>query len=173
MEASWGEVDGVATLCAARGEIQGPIHACLMFGTGKNRETLQVSGINHAVEHLVLYEISERAGHVLNGEVNGVTTTFWAIGRDDQVVDFFAAVARGLGDLPIERLAAELQVLEIEGRRNRGGSHVTVDLAERFGPRGVGVVHWPEFGFDRLTDDELVAWTRRHFSAENAVLWST
>ncbi len=173
MEAKWTEVDGVTALYAARGEIQGPVHACLAFGTGRSRETLQVSGINHAIEHLVLHEISERAGHVLNGEVNCITTSFWAIGRDDQVVDFFASVARGLGDLPVDRLAAELRVLEIEGRRSRGGSHLTVDLTERFGPHGAGLVNWPELGFNRFTDDELVEWTRRHFSAQNAVLWST
>jgi hypothetical protein len=170
MQASWNEVDGVPTLSAAAGEIQGPLHGCLMFGTGRSRETLLTSGINHAIEHLVLHEINERAEYVLNGEVNNVTTNFWAFGRDDQVVDFFRAVARGLADLPIERLVAELRVLEIEGRRNRGRTHLTVDQSERFGPHGAGIVLWPEYGLDRFTDHELVEWTRVHFTAENAVL---
>jgi len=171
MQATWSDVDGVPTLCAAAGEIQGPLHGCLMFGTGRNRETLRTSGANHAVEHLVLHEINEHADHVLNGMVDCVTTKFWAFGLEEQLAAFFSAVAHNLRDLPVARLESELRVLEIEGRRNRGATHASVDLAERFGPHGAGIVHWPELGLGCFSADELVEWAGTHFTAENAVLW--
>jgi hypothetical protein len=171
MRATWSEVDGVPSLCAAAGEIQGPLHGCLMFGTGRSGETLRTSGANHAIEHLVLHEISERADHAVNGMVGCVTTKFWAFGRDEQLAAFYSAVAQNLHDLPVARLESELRVLEIEGRRNRGATHGTVDLAERFGPHGAGIVNWPELGLGCSSGDELVEWARTHFTAENAVLW--
>jgi hypothetical protein len=171
MQATWSEVDGVRTLSAAAGEIQGPLHGCLVFGTGRSGETLRTSGANHAVEHLVLHEIGERVDHVLNGEVGIVTTKFWAFGLDEQVVDFFSAVARNLRNLPVDRLTSEVQVLEIEGRRNAGATHVSVDLRERFGPHGAGIISWPEFGLGCFTADELVEWAQTRFTADNATLW--
>lgn len=171
MEATWTEIDGVPTVFAAAGEIQGPLHGSLVFATGRSHESLRTSGINHAIEHLVLHGITERADHVVNGQVDCITTKFWAFGRDEQLAAFFAAVARHLADLPVDRLDAELRVLEIEGRRNRGATHVSVDLSERFGPHGPGILNWPELGLGCFDADELRAWTRSHFTADNAVLW--
>jgi hypothetical protein len=109
----------------------------------------------------------------VNGQVDCITTKFWAFGRAEQLPAFFAAVARNLAELPVDRLEAELRVLEIEGRRNRSATHVSVDLSERFGPHGPGLLNWPELGLGSFDADELRAWTRTHFTAENAVLWQS
>ena len=40
MQATWTEIDGVPTVSAAAGEIQGPLHAMLTFGSGRLDETI-------------------------------------------------------------------------------------------------------------------------------------
>jgi hypothetical protein len=170
MAAKWEEVDGVPALCAAEGEVQGPLHACLMFGTGRSDETLKIAGINHVVEHLVLHGLGQPQPYTWNGQVDPVATQFWAVGSPDQVVDFFAFVVRQLGELPVDRLADELRVLQIEGRRQRAG-HLGADLSERYGPHGAGLVGWPEYGLGRLDAEEVVQWAQTRFTAQNAVMW--
>ncbi len=145
MTAQWGEVDGVPVLRAAAGDVQGPLHACLMFGTGRSDETLKVAGINHVVEHLALHGLGQPVRYSWNGQVDPVSTQFWAVGSPDQVVEFVAFVVAALRRLPLDRLADELRVLEIEAHR-QGASHLGVDLRERFGPRGPGLVGWPSTG---------------------------
>ena len=170
MTARWGEIDGVPALCADAGTVQGPLHASLVFATGRSDETLRVAGINHVVEHLALHALGHPIGYAWNGQVDPVTTQFWAVGGADQVVEFFGALARQLARLQVDRLADELRVLEIEGRR-RGASHLGVDLRRRFGARGAAVIGWPEYGLSRLDADEVVEWVHSHFTTGNAVMW--
>jgi len=170
MTARWGEIDGVTALWTDAGDVQGPLHASLIFATGRSDETLKVAGINHVVEHLALHALGHPAGYAWNGQVDPVTTQFWAVGGADQVAGFFGTVARQLARLQVDRLADELRVLEIEGRR-RGASHLGVDLRERFGPHGAGLIGWPEYGLSRLDADEVVEWAHTHFTTGNAVMW--
>jgi hypothetical protein len=170
MAAQWGEIDGVPTLYAAAGDVQGPLHGALLFATGRRDETLKVAGINHVVEHLALHALGHPVDYAWNGQVDPVTTQFWAVGSPDQVVEFFGVVTRQLADLHVARLADELRVLEIESRR-RGATHLGVDLRERFGPHGPGLLGWPEYGLSCLDGDAIVEWARTHFTAHNAVMW--
>ena len=169
MKVQWGEVDGVPTLCAEAGQVPGPLHACLMFGTGRSDETLRASGINHIIEHLVLHSLGATP-YSWNGEVNAVSTLFWAQGGPAQIVEFFELVVRGLNELPMERLAEELRVLEIESQR-RGISQVGFDLTTRFGPKGAGLFGWQEQGLHCLDAETIVEWARTRFTTNNAVLW--
>ena len=169
MKVQWGEVDGVPTLSADAGQVPGPLHACLMFGTGRSDETLRASGINHIIEHLVLHSLGATP-YSWNGEVNAVSTLFWAQGGPAQIVEFFELVVRGLNELPMERLAEELRVLEIESQR-RGISQVGFDLTTRFGPKGAGLFGWPEQGLHCLDAETIVEWARTRFTTNNAVLW--
>ena len=169
MKVQWGEVDGVPTLSADAGQVPGPLHACLMFGTGRSDETLRASGINHIIEHLVLHSLGATP-YSWNGEVNAVSTLFWAQGGPAQIVEFFELVVRGLNELPMERLAEELRVLEIESQR-RGISQVGFDLTTRFGPKGAGLFGWLEQGLHCLDAETIVEWARTRFTTNNAVLW--
>jgi hypothetical protein len=165
----WSEVDGVPTVYAQEGQVPGPLHACLMFRTGRCDETLTVSGINHVIEHLVLHALGTTS-YGWNGDVSPVTTRFTAMGGPDEIVDYCAFVTRQLRHLPVERLADEVRVLEIEGLR-RGGSQLGLDLSLRLGPRGAGLVGWPEHGLRRLDAEEIITWTQQRFTLDNAVLW--
>jgi zinc protease len=169
MKVQWGEVDGVPTVYAEDGQVPGPLHACLMFGTGRSDETLRAAGINHIIEHLVLHSLGATP-YSWNGEISPVSTLFWAQGGPDQIVEFFEFVVRGLNELPIERLADELRVLEIESER-RGISRVGFDLSKRYGPHGPGLLGWPEYGLRCLDAETIVEWARTKFTASNAVLW--
>ena len=79
--------------------------------------------------------------------------------------------AGGLGDLPVDRLADELRVLEIEADQSGPPSNVGFDLNRRFGPHGAGIVNYPEYGLRRITPEIAAEWARTRFSAANAVLW--
>ena len=117
MKVHWGEIDGVPTLSAEAGAIAGPLQACLMFGTGRSDETLKVSGINHVIEHLVLYGLGEEtAPYSYNGDVSPIATRFLAVGPAHHVVEFLNFVVRGIRELPLDRLADECKVLDIESR---------------------------------------------------------
>jgi hypothetical protein len=168
MKVQWGEVDGVPAIWADAGQVPGPLYAYLTFGTGRSDETMRVAGINHLVEHLALYELGAQP-YQWNGEVSPVTTQFYAVGSPQQIVEFFAYVTRRLRDVPVDRLGPEVRVLEIEGQR-RGWTPIGHDLSVRLGPRGAGLLGWPEHGLRRVDADEVVQWSHDHFVAENAVL---
>jgi hypothetical protein len=170
MQADWTEVDGIPALVAAPGEVQGPLQGSLAFATGRRDETLVNGGINHLVEHLALHETGD-VPYVFNGSVDAVTTTFWAQGSPEQVVEFLGRLAKSLGGLPLDRLDDERRVLEIEANRRGEPSNVPADLSERFGPHGAGLLWWSEFGLRGLTPEALDDWVRTRFVAENAVLW--
>ena len=116
MEASWTEVDGVPTLFAAAGEVQGPLHAVLMFATGRSRRdpaTRRYQPRGGAPRPAPL-QLPARRTRSTDAWIT-VMTMFWAQGSDEQVAEFLASVAQGLGDLPVDRLADELR-----GARDRG-----------------------------------------------------
>ena len=168
-EAEWTEVDGVAVLHYPRGVVPEPLAAGLVFGVGRADEPLVRTGVTHLVEHLALNAVLTD-GHPKNGEVRTGSTTFTASGRPEQIVTFLAAVAAALGALPVDDLAHELRILEIE-EVQRGTGHMGRDLSARFGPNGPGVVGWSEFGPLTLGPDDVRAWCEHWFTASNAVLW--
>jgi hypothetical protein len=171
MEWEWNEVDGVTTLSAPAGAIQGPLQACLVFGVGRADETMPVAGITHVVEHLALQPLWHLP-YSVNGSVDPVCTRFFVTGSPDDVVEFFTAITQHLRDLPVDALAQELQILRVEEQR-RHGSQVGLDLGERFGPRGVGLMGWPEHGLRRVEADEVRAWSETWFTSGNAALWTS
>ena len=165
----WGEVDGVPTLWSGQGAVQGPLQACLLFGAGICDETLPSSGIDHLIEHLALQRLGNRA-YQLNGQARPVSTVFRVMGDAEEIVEFFGHVACELRELPIDRLTDEARVLRVEGQR-RKAFQAGFDLSLRYGPFGEGLLGWPEYGLSRLQADEVNAWARARFTAQNAVLW--
>jgi len=165
----WEEVDGIPALVAQEGLIQGPLQAGLAFGVGRSDEEMRVSGVNHLIEHLALQPFGQTA-YPWNGQVRPVSTQFVVMGTPEQVALHLSGLARNITSLPLDRLANEAQVLRVEDS-GRGASQVGFDLSTRFGPRGVGLLGWPEHGLRRLDPDEVQAWARRWFIRQNAVLW--
>src|SRR4051812_7914611 len=171
MSWDWNEVDGVTTLSACAGAIQGPLQACLVFGVGRTDETMLVSGITHLVEHLA-FQPMDHTPYSVNGTVDLVATRFMVTGQPHDVAEFFGAITRNLRDLPTEYLQRECQVLQVEERRSRG-SQSGFDLSSRFGPRGAGLIGWPEHGLKRVDADEVREWAQTWFTSENAALWTS
>jgi len=167
----WNEVDGVATLSARAGAIQGPLQACLVFGVGRTDETMPVAGITHLVEHLA-FQPMDHTPYSVNGTVDLVATRFTVSGQPEDAVEFFRAITQNLRNLPTDGLAHECRVLQVEERRS-SGSHAGFDLSSRFGPRGAGLVGWPEHGLKRIDADEVRAWAETWFTVENAALWTS
>jgi hypothetical protein len=171
MEWDWNEVDGVTTLSAPEGAIQGPVQACLVFGVGRADETMPVAGITHVVEHLAFQPLGHLP-YAHNGTVDTVCTRFMVTGGADDVVEFFRGITENLRDIPVDRLPQELQILQVEEQR-AAGSQVGRDLSQRFGARATGLVGWPEHGLRRVGSDEVTAWAHTWFTARNAVLWTS
>jgi hypothetical protein len=92
------------------------------------------------------------------------------MGTPEQVSLHLNGVAGHLASLPVDRIQDEAQVLRIEDS-GRGPTQVGLDLSVRFGPRGVGLLGWPEHGLRRLQDVDVIAWVHRWFTKNNAVLW--
>ena len=171
MNWEWNEVDGVTTVSASEGAIQGPLQAGLVFGVGRADESMLVAGITHVVEHLAF----QRLGHLTyfhNGNVDSVCTRFLVAGAPDDVVAFYRSIAENLRDLPVDRLTQELQVLQVEEQRS-AGSQVGRDLSQRFGACATGLIGWPEHGLKVIRPDDVTAWAHTWFTASNAVLWTS
>ena len=171
MQWEWNEVDGVTTVSAPEGTIQGPLQAGLVFGVGHADESMLVAGITHVVEHLAF----QRLGHLTyfhNGTVDSVCTRFLVAGDPEDVVAFYRGITENLRDLPVDRLAQELQVLQVEEQRS-AGSQVGRDLSQRFGPSATGLIGWPEHGLKVIGPDDVTAWAHTWFTASNAVLWTS
>jgi len=171
MDWDWNEVDGVTTLSAPEGAIQGPLQACLVFGVGRADETMTVAGITHVVEHLAFQPLGHLPyGH--NGTVDTVCTRFMVTGGADDVVEFFRGITENLRDVAVDGLTQELQILQVEEQRTVG-SQVGRDLSQRFGARATGLIGWPEHGLKRVGPDEVTDWAHTWFTARNAVLWTS
>lgn len=160
------EVDGVPVFWSSA---PGPLRAALTFRVGQADEDLPRHGICHLVEHLVLSR-TESAPHAYNGSTGTVLTNYVVAGTEDQVTDYLAAVCAGLADLPTERLDHERRIIRSEAAERAGGV-VRSLTALRWGPVGPGLVAYPEFALEHVTDQEVHAWSATHFVRERAALW--
>jgi hypothetical protein len=140
-----------------------------MFGVGRRDETLLNSGITHTVEHLALKPLGVTT-YSSNGSVGPTTTRFTVLGGPEQVIEFFDRLTKSLRNLPVERLAEELRILRVEASKRSPGQ-LGFDLSLRFGPKGVGLLGWPEHGFRRIEAEEVKEWADSWFTTQNAILW--
>lgn len=162
------EVDGVPVLWAPRGE---SYTGSLTFAVGRRDETFIQGGITHLVEHLAMSAVAP--SHLdRNASVDEGVTRFTATGKPEAVGAFLTEVAMALADLPMERLAVEASILEVEGP---GVVDPTVAslLARRYGARGVGLVGFVDAAVGAISAEEVRAHAERYFVADNAVAWFT
>lgn len=157
------DIDGVPTVYAHK---NGPTAAGLTFRVGQADETLARRGITHLIEHLALHSLGLTDYHS-NGATALTLTHFYLDGTETDVVRFIDSVCSSLERLPLDRLDRERDILETE---QAGRSHPALP-AWRYGAQGYGLPSYNEWGLERLGADEVLAWTRRWFTRENAVLW--
>lgn len=145
-----------------------PLTGALAFRVGPRDETFRTLNVTHVVEHLVMSTLPK--SHLdSNAMVTAGATVFYATGRSEAVVDFLNAVGRGVRELPVDRLAKEVGVLEAEE-----GLAVHPALAwsagQRYGNSGIGLLHDHGPPLDQLRADDVLAHARRHFVTGNAAL---
>ncbi len=164
VELHWTDVNGVATVWT---EASGPLHAGLLFRTGRADETLVTAGQTHLIEHLAFSILNNRFS---NGFIENLVTGFVTTGSPDDVCVFLQKVCEALPSLPADRLEAEKKILvtEAASRPRDGGGTL---MAWRFGAAGHGLRGMPEFGIRGATLEQLHEWSMQRFTRENAVLW--
>ena len=159
-------IDGVPVFTA-----DGPARttAALVLGVGLRDETFATIEVTHLVEHLAMGALPK--SHLRCNAVTDVdTTTFFATGRPEAVGAFLEGVCRALSDLPTERMATEVGVLQAE---SCGTPHSTMGAlwAARFGLTGPGLAVADGPGPEYLTEETVRAHARRWFVRGNAALW--
>lgn len=143
----------------------GTAYGALTFRVGMADESVPVRGITHLVEHLVMREAHD-VDVRCNASVDLSRTTFWASGEQEEVVVFLQRVGRALRRLPVQHLASERDLIAVEEE------HHTVSLpspVQHFGAQRYGVVYF-EQQLAHLEPEQLTAWVRERFTADNAVL---
>ncbi|WP_328789136.1 MULTISPECIES: M16 family metallopeptidase [unclassified Streptomyces] len=161
-------VNGIRTVLAPR---SGPLTAGLLFRVGRADETLATSGITHLVEHLALYRHGLGDLHY-NGATAITYTHFHVHGTPADVVEYLNGVCAALRDLPTDRLDTEKEILRTEAAGRASGPGQAAALW-RYGARSFGLPGYAETGLHAITADDVRAWSRTRFTAENAVLWIT
>jgi hypothetical protein len=159
------DIDGVPVFTAPGPE---RVTAALVFGVGVRDETYAILGITHLIEHLVMGSLPK--SHLeCNAQVDTESTIFHATGRPQAVAAFLSGICAALADLPTDRIAQEVGVLEAE---NCAGAHPTAAAlwAARFLLTGPGVA-LAGGGVPVGLDAETVrAHARRFFVRANAAL---
>jgi hypothetical protein len=145
-----------------------PARCALMFRVGRSDETLVTGGVTHLVEHLALFPLGDRP-YQYNGFVEAHRTVFHAAGRPEECVEFLASVTGALADLPMHRLEHEHRVLGAEAAGHGSGLFDAL-VTYRFGPRGLGLVGYPQFGVQSMSARQVDAWRAQWFTAANAAL---
>ncbi len=145
-----------------------PLSGALIFRVGLRDESFRTSGVTHVIEHLVMGTLPKsHLDH--NARVEAGLTIFHATGRPEAVADFLNRVSAALADLPIDRLAHEVGVIEAED-----GNSVHPALAWaaglRYGNDGIGLVSGAGAPLDQLTVEHVRAHAARFFVDGNTAL---
>jgi hypothetical protein len=139
----------------------------ICFRAGQSDETPTTTGVSHVVEHLALFGLGRRV-YATNGTVDHIRTSFFAQGTGDEAAAFLADVTGQLASLPLDRLEAELRVLQTEAAR-RPIALFAQHLSLRYGMRGFGLTAVPELGLHTLTGETVSEWAAGRFTRGNAV----
>ncbi|MGY2128917.1 insulinase family protein [Blastococcus sp. SYSU DS0617] len=159
-------IDGIPAFLV---EGPAPTTVGLVFGVGRADETFVRGGLSHLVEHLVMSAVG-RTVYDSNASVDLNRTEFTASGTPEQVRDFLTRVCRALGELPVDRLRVEADVLRTEGAAAVPPA-VGILLAERYGTEGPGLAGVREPAIRSLTAEDVQGWVRTWFTRQNAALW--
>lgn len=159
------DIDGVATFWEQGPE---PLTAMLMFRAGARHETFRTAQVSHLVEHLVMSTLPKT--HLeLNAQVDADTTTFYATGRPQEVVDFLERVCAGIRDLPLHRIEREAGVLQAEDATTEHPA-VCWSVGSRFDLSGIGLLGTSGPGPRHLRAEHATAYAATHLVRDNAAL---
>jgi zinc protease len=162
------EVDGIPCFWA---EAPGPTTVALAARVGIADETLVTHGITHLVEHAAIPARST-PGVAYDGTVEMLTTQIWARGEPEAASGFVSECASATGALDPADIRRERGILRAE-EALRGGPHpVQLAASLRFGTLAHGLVGYPEYATQRVTDEEVIDWGRSRFSRGNTALWA-
>jgi len=159
-------IDGVPTLIAPS---TGPTQGGIAFRVGRADESLSRAGVTHLVEHLALHHLGPADYHY-NGSTGVTMTKFHSAGSPNDVGAFLSGVCAALGNLPLDRMEMEKEILRTE-ESGRGSSPTEPMALWRHGARGYGLLGYPEWGLSMLDGDAVRAWAQRYFTKGNAVAW--
>ena len=144
---------------------------CSMFvRMGPVDETLLTAGMSHLLEHLVL--ATEWPVEEFNATVMPLLTHYWFSGDPAEATSRLAATVDSMREPPLGRLPREREILRTEAY-GRGRSQPGLHAALRFGPRGVGLMDYPEHGIQRATRADVLAWKNRFFVRGNVAVAMT
>jgi hypothetical protein len=148
-----------------------PYTAALVVRAGAQDETVRSSGVGHLVEHLVMSG-QPRTTLDVNAWVDDVLTVFHATGDRDDVTAWLARVCDAIHDLPLDRITVEAKVLDAE---DGDPVHPAVawSAGARFGAGGAGLLGCQGPPHRSLAREHVVDFTRRHYTAANAVIVAT
>lgn len=148
-----------------------PFTASLLFRVGAADEELPWHGLSHLVEHLAFFPIGP-VNYTANGFIQDLFSVFFAVGEEEEVLEFMTSVCRNLTELPLDRLEAEKRVLTTEGASRTAGWRDRL-LELRYGPRGFGLAAHDEYGLRTATAEDVERWASERFVKGNAALWMT
>ncbi len=148
-----------------------PYTAALVVRAGAQDETVRTSGVGHLVEHLVMTG-QPRTTLDVNASVDDVVTVYHATGARDEVTEWLARVCDAVQDLPLDRISLEAKVLDAEDGDSVDPA-VAWSAAARFAVGGAGMLGRQGAPHRALERDHVVDFTRRHYTATNAVIVAT
>ena len=167
---NWGRVGDVPAVWSDAAP-PGSCVAGLGFRVGRTDEPLARSGLTHLVEHLALSGLGDQL-YEYDAWTGGTTTWFAFSGEPGELGGFLAAVEANLANLPLDRLATEVNVVRAEAAR-QPMSVLGRSLLYRFGTTGWGTIDLTQYGLNGVTPEQVRDWAAQWFVAGNAVLWST
>lgn len=149
--------------------MNGQMRATLTFRVGWADETLPQCGLTHMVEHLVLSPLGQPTFD-FNGVTTAETTTFYCSGEEQQVAGFLRSVAANITAPALDRLEVERRMLRAEACHANSGIVAVHDMW-RWGAQGHGLAAYDEYGLFGVAPEQVQAWLRHYFTADNASLW--
>lgn len=162
------ELDGVDVLVL---EVPGPLRASLVFRAGTATATFRTHPVPHLLEHLVLGALP-RTHHGVDGSTTAEDLTFDVSGTPAQVREALHGICAAIRDLPLDRLAHEARVVDIEVDGS-GESLPGLHSAVRCGMDGAGLEGRRDVPAAQVTAEQVRDFAARRLVRGNAVLTLT
>jgi hypothetical protein len=159
------EIDGVRVL---RLDTPGPLSASLVFRAGTATATFRTQPVPHLLEHLVISALP-RTRHSVNGSTTAEDLSFDVSGTPAQVRETLHGICAAIRDLPLDRLAHDARVVDIE-QDGSGHSLCGLHTGLRCGMDGAGLEGRRDVPAAQVTAEQVRDFAARRLVRGNAVL---
>ncbi len=147
----------------------GPYRIGLAFRAGRADERLDIAGVAHLVEHLILPSRGSELART-SGMVNSTLMLLsYATETPEECLSFVRSVTERIAQLPRERFEVEKRILRAEG--DSDGHPLNRALALRFGAQQHGLMGFPQLGLSWLELAETQEWTFLHLNKTRVAVW--